>query len=113
MNHQYICNIFLYSYAYVEFANVEGRDAALEMAGTEMGGRDLRIVVAEPRKEGHSMNSREPNGERPKSAASSTLFLGNLSFNVHEGSLRENFSEYGNIIRVSLPTDRETGRAKG
>jgi len=27
--------------------------------------------------------------------------------------LSESFAEYGNIVRVRLPTDRETGKMKG
>lgn len=42
-----------------------------------------------------------------------TIYIGNLSFQATEEDLREVFSEYGKVSRVSLPTDRETGRKRG
>ena len=41
------------------------------------------------------------------------LFVGNLSFQTTEGDLRTLFEPYGQIIRIHLPTDRETGRLRG
>lgn len=42
-----------------------------------------------------------------------TIYIGNLSFQATEEDLREVFAEYGEVSRVSLPTDRETGRKRG
>jgi RNA recognition motif-containing protein len=42
-----------------------------------------------------------------------TIYVGNLSFQATEDDLREVFAEYGEVSRVSLPTDRETGRKRG
>lgn len=42
-----------------------------------------------------------------------TIYVGNLSFQATEEDLREIFAEYGKVNRVSLPTDRETGRKRG
>jgi RNA recognition motif-containing protein len=42
-----------------------------------------------------------------------TIYVGNLSFQASEDDLREVFAEYGEVSRVSLPTDRETGRKRG
>lgn len=42
-----------------------------------------------------------------------TIYLGNLSFKATEEDVREVFGEYGTIVRVSLPMDRETGRMRG
>ena len=42
-----------------------------------------------------------------------TIYIGNLSFQATEDDIREVFSEYGTVQRVSLPTDRETGRKRG
>ena len=42
-----------------------------------------------------------------------TIYVGNLSFQATEEDLREVFSEYGEVVRVSLPTDRETGKKRG
>lgn len=42
-----------------------------------------------------------------------TIYVGNLSFQATEEDLREVFAEYGKVSRVSLPTDRESGRKRG
>ncbi len=42
-----------------------------------------------------------------------TIYIGNLSFQAEEDDIREVFAEYGKVSRVSLPTDRETGRKRG
>lgn len=41
------------------------------------------------------------------------LYVGNLSWNTNEDSLREAFSPYGQVIEVNVVTDRETGRSRG
>ena len=42
-----------------------------------------------------------------------TIYVGNLPYQATEEDLREVFAEYGAIKRVSVPADRETGRARG
>jgi len=41
------------------------------------------------------------------------IFVGNLSFDATENSLRSMFEAYGSVDKVSIITDRDTGRAKG
>lgn len=41
------------------------------------------------------------------------IFVGNLSFGTTESSVRAAFEAYGTVDRVSLVTDRDTGRARG
>lgn len=41
------------------------------------------------------------------------IFVGNLSFNTNEDELRSAFEAYGQVDRVSILTDRETGRSRG
>jgi len=41
------------------------------------------------------------------------IFVGNLSFNTSEDELRRLFETYGHVDRVSILTDRDTGRSKG
>ncbi|MBD2105303.1 RNA-binding protein [Leptolyngbya sp. FACHB-261] len=42
-----------------------------------------------------------------------TIYVGNLSYQATEDDIREVFSEYGKVNRVTLPMDRETGRMRG
>jgi cold-inducible RNA-binding protein len=41
------------------------------------------------------------------------LFVGNMSFQTTEADLRALFEPFGQISRVHIATDRETGRARG
>jgi cold-inducible RNA-binding protein len=42
-----------------------------------------------------------------------SLFVGNLKFETSEGELRSLFEPFGEVQRVHLAMDRETGRARG
>jgi cold-inducible RNA-binding protein len=41
------------------------------------------------------------------------IYVGNLPFDSSEGAVERLFAEYGTVLSVALPTDRETGRARG
>src|SRR3989304_3193924 len=41
------------------------------------------------------------------------LFVGNLSFQTTEGELPAVFEPFGEITRVQIMTDRDTGRSRG
>ena len=41
------------------------------------------------------------------------LYVGNLSYETNEDTLRTLFAEYGQIESVNLITDRYTGRSRG
>ena len=41
------------------------------------------------------------------------LFVGNMSFQTTESELRALFEPFGEITRIHIVTDRDTGRARG
>jgi RNA recognition motif-containing protein len=41
------------------------------------------------------------------------LYVGNLSYNTYEDTLRNLFTPYGNVESVKIITDRDTGNSKG
>jgi cold-inducible RNA-binding protein len=41
------------------------------------------------------------------------LFIGKLSFDTTDDSLRALFAEYGNIVSARVATDRDSNRSKG
>jgi RNA recognition motif-containing protein len=41
------------------------------------------------------------------------IYVGNLSYSVTEDDLRAAFEQYGQVDRVSVITDRMSGRSKG
>ena len=42
-----------------------------------------------------------------------SIYVGNLDYSIGEEDLKEVFGEYGSVKRVHIPTDRDTGRARG
>ena len=42
-----------------------------------------------------------------------SLFIGNLNFETSESDVRVTFEQYGTVKRVTMVTDRETGRPRG
>jgi RNA recognition motif-containing protein len=41
------------------------------------------------------------------------IYVGNLSFNTTESELQSEFEAYGSVSKVSIISDRETGRPRG
>jgi nucleolin len=93
-------------FGYVDFATSEAAEAALAMDGSSLGESEpIKVDRAGPRP---AMTPRKP------SEPSSTLYVGNLPFEVTERTLRQLFdTEEGDVTAVRLAQDRETGRPKG
>lgn len=53
------------------------------------------------------------NSSPPPSDDLMTIYVGNLSYQATPEDLTEVFTEYGSVKRVTLPSDRETGRLRG
>lgn len=41
------------------------------------------------------------------------IFVGNLSFQTTQNELQDVFSQYGNVERVNIVTDRDSGQSRG
>lgn len=50
---------------------------------------------------------------QPEAIRLKNIFVGNLDFNTSEDDLRQLFQTYGQVDRVSIMTDRDTGRSRG
>jgi RNA recognition motif-containing protein len=44
---------------------------------------------------------------------SSRLYVGNLSYNTTDESLRNAFEQFGDVVDVKVMVDRDTGRSRG
>ena len=105
------------SFGYVEFANAA--DAARAHAakqGADLDGRKINVDFATQRNSGDQKDrtqSRAKNYGDQTSDPTDTLWVGNISFKVDQDQLSTAFQEYGTILGVRLPTDRETGSPKG
>jgi RNA recognition motif-containing protein len=54
-----------------------------------------------------------PNFLDTESHMNTRLYVGNLSFQASAETLRDNFTEFGDVTDVHLVSDRETGRSRG
>ena len=96
--------------ARITFASAEEATEALKLHNEDFNGRYLSVELARPR---GAMGAKPGFTDRPKSDPSPTVFLGNLSFDVDEATLRSVFESCGEIFSVRIATDRETGQPRG
>lgn len=112
---------WIYRFGYVTYAKLEDAIKAKEAKHEALfDGRNINVDYSQPRNDaGGDRKPRESFGDRAKrfgdtrGAASDTIFIGNLSFEATAEVVREVFEGHGNITRVSIPTDRESGQIKG
>jgi len=45
--------------------------------------------------------------------ANETIYVGNLNYNCSEGELRELCEQFGDVFRVTIPKDFDTGKGRG
>ncbi|XP_013638663.1 PREDICTED: nucleolin 2 isoform X5 [Brassica oleracea var. oleracea] len=110
----------LKGYGHFEFASAEAAQKALKlMNGKPLLGRTIRLSDANakpaPRSsnaDGNFQSNRKGEGSQVK-----TIFVSKFDKSVAERdmrcALREHFSDCGEITRISLPCDQETGATRG
>lgn len=97
---------------FVLFKTSEAAKTAVEkMNGQEIDGRAIRLDFAAARTPNPEARAKQFGDTR--SEPSNTLFVGNVSFDANEDMIWEAFGDYGDIVGVRVPTDRETGKMKG
>lgn len=107
-------------FGYVEFRNAEDAGKALEAKnGADLDGRYLKVDFAQPRGDSNAtpqqrtFDRAQKFGDQQAKTPTSTLFVGNVSFDATPEVLTEWFEEHGTINGIRLPTDRDTGAPKG
>lgn len=105
-------------FGYVEFYKLADAIAAHDAKqGAMVDGRNINVDYSTPRPQNanprDNVRARANKYGDTQSPATDTLFIGNLSFDTQPDTVRELFSQYGTITRVSLPTDYETQQPKG
>ena len=75
------------------------------MQGKELDGRVLNVDFSTPRPERPAGNDRASKFGDQRSPPSDTVFVANLSFEVDEDIVRNEFEKFGDIIGLRLPTD--------
>lgn len=112
-------------FAYIDFADVGGKVAAMALSENDLGGRKLLIKDAtsfegrpekpkESAEAGAAADGKTPGKLDAKDAnASRKVFVGNMSFKTTEDDLRRNFEKCGEIEWVKVATFEDTGKCKG
>lgn len=101
-------------YGYVDFETKEAAEKAIkELQGHEIDGRPINVDLSTGRAQTPNRNERARQYGDVTSAASDTLFVGNLSFNTDRDSLSNAFGEFGSIVSCRIPTHPETQQPKG
>jgi len=112
------------------FVTLGSRPAAEEaiskMDQSQLDGRTIRVNESKPRGEGPGeMGGGRGGGGKsglgpggfgsfnPQGRDEVKLYVGNLSFETNEESVRGMFEQYGAVTDCFLPTDRDTGRVRG
>eukprot|EP00585_Thalassiosira_rotula_P012488 CAMPEP_0196131910 /NCGR_PEP_ID=MMETSP0910-20130528/1720_1 /TAXON_ID=49265 /ORGANISM="Thalassiosira rotula, Strain GSO102" /LENGTH=298 /DNA_ID=CAMNT_0041391427 /DNA_START=88 /DNA_END=980 /DNA_ORIENTATION=+ len=101
-------------------------DAISKMDQSQLDGRTIRVNESKPRGEGPADMARGggPGGPKglgpggfgtfnPQGRDEVKLYVGNLSFETTEESVRGMFEQYGPVSDCFLPTDRDSGRVRG
>lgn len=85
-------------------------DAAIEGAsGTDLQGRTIDVKESLPR--GQKTPNTQPRVSKKDNETK--LYIGNLSFDTEEDTLRSVFEEFGTLIDLYQPLDRYSGRPRG
>jgi nucleolin len=108
-------------FGYVDFGTPEAAGVALDaMQKQDLDGRALNVDFAGARSNNANSgsfksraNDRAAHHNDQLSAESDTLFVGNLSFDIDEDSIRTFFEDVAKVKSLRLPTDPDSGNLKG
>lgn len=90
-------------FAFISFEDAGTIDQIQEKRPHNIDGRDVSTKRVMPKDE----NGQTDNSQVKK------LFVGGIKGDITEDELKEIFGVYGNIIKISIPTDKETSKQKG
>lgn len=98
-------------FAYVDFSTAEAVEKVVELSEQLLSGRRLLI-------KNHTSFAGRPEKNKEESRKdskppSTRIFLGNLSYDVTEESLKEHFEKCGEIESVKVATFEDSGKCKG
>lgn len=92
--------------------------AIAKMDQSQLDGRTVRVNESKPRGEGPADRERGfgpggMGGFNSSGRPEVKLYVGNLSFDTPEETVRKLFEDQGQVVDCFLPTDRDTGRVRG
>ncbi|KAG8086936.1 hypothetical protein GUJ93_ZPchr0010g8792 [Zizania palustris] len=105
-------------FGHVQFASAEDAKKALELKGKDFMGRAVKLDIARERG-AQTPNSRNDTGsfQKQNRGSSQSVFIKGFDSSLEESEIRESlqghFAECGEISRLSVPMDRESGASRG
>eukprot|EP00590_Aulacoseira_subarctica_P008378 CAMPEP_0172414684 /NCGR_PEP_ID=MMETSP1064-20121228/1322_1 /TAXON_ID=202472 /ORGANISM="Aulacoseira subarctica , Strain CCAP 1002/5" /LENGTH=402 /DNA_ID=CAMNT_0013151463 /DNA_START=101 /DNA_END=1309 /DNA_ORIENTATION=- len=102
-------------FAFVSMDPAEADIAIQNADGTEVNGRTITVSKAMARKEKMERQEAGPVRSRNGQARKDTtkIYVGNLSFDSTEDTIRQLFEEYGEVASVYVPMDYDYDRNRG
>lgn len=96
-------------FAFVDMSAPEEVEACVETVdGYELNGRQLRVSKSVSKED--LPKSRRQQSERD---GTKKIYCGNLPFTVTKEEVAEFYSEFGEVVNVYIPPNRETGQGRG
>ncbi|RHY04759.1 hypothetical protein DYB36_010224 [Aphanomyces astaci] len=92
-------------YGFVEFVDPTSCDKALDVSGAEAFGRRINVE--------YSLRAKRTPHATHKPEGCKAVFVANLSEEVNSGMLQDLFEDCGEIERIHIAVDRETGEPRG
>ncbi|KAL8141142.1 hypothetical protein V2J09_007163 [Rumex salicifolius] len=103
-------------YGFVRFGDDNERTQAMtEMNGVYCSSRPMRTGAATPRKSmgyqqgGYANGGSAQGSQSDGDSTNTTIFVGGLDKEASEEDLRQPFSQYGEIVSVKIPTNKNCG----
>ena len=94
------------SIAFVQYGSVgEAEEAIATMRGQFLEGRTLRVDMA--------INRTRPARSRVTNPPSTTLYVGNLPYDLQDQELHELLADFKKVGAVRVAVDRRTGQPRG
>jgi len=104
-------------FGFVTFASRSDAETAIsKMDQTDLDGRTIKVNESRPKGEGgprRSSGGGGGGGFNPDGKEEVKLYVGNLSFDTEEQTIRDFFGQYGSVSDCFMPTDRDSGRPRG
>lgn len=100
--------------AVITFSTQQELDAAIKLDGEYIGARWVKVRLYRERPPRNGRADRSPQagpGDCPEGCT--TLFCGNLSFQMQEQNMRELFADCGEISEIRWGVNRNTGKFRG
>lgn len=103
---------------FVTFTTPEAAGKAIMLNGEDFHGRPIKCELSQgrpqtPGKKDFGKSPRKPFEQSAKPPNCTTIFFGNLSYDIDDDAVKDFFKDCGEVKNCRWLTDRESGQFKG